>query len=92
MKTREPTRQLEAAAHTSVYALYSVIYHTQELNSLTASKAHPTETLRYHLLGVANWVLFLLRTSRATSVALAGQPGGTPGPVEVEDPRIADEP
>jgi len=90
--THQVARKLAIAAHRSVYALYSVIYHSQELNSYVASKAHPTETLRYHLLGVANWMLFRLRTSRATSVALAGEPGGTPGPVEVEDPRIVDEP
>ena len=35
---------------------------TKELHHLTASKAHPTETLWNHLIGVANWMLFLLRT------------------------------
>ena len=88
---------LEQAAHSSVSNLYSVIYHSEELNSLTASMAHPTETLRNHLIGVANWMLFLLRTrpithSSAAAAVLAGHPGVTPGPVEMEDPRDTDEP
>jgi hypothetical protein len=86
VSTTSLVRQLEHAILGSVYQLYTLIYHSQELNSLTASKAHPTETLRNHLIGVANWVLFWLRTRPATSVALAGKPGGTPGPVEMEDP------
>jgi len=81
--------QLEQAAKYSVYQLYSFIYHSEDLHRLTASKTHPTETLRQHLLSVANWVLFFLRTSSsfslAISIALAGDPGGTPGPVEMED-------
>lgn len=89
-------RQLEQAAQISVYKLYSVIYHSQELNNLTASKTHPTESLRNHLIGVANWALFLLRTRvpppPSASAALAGQPGVTPGPVEMDDPRAPDEP
>ncbi|MFQ5821956.1 MAG: hypothetical protein ACE5I5_18360 [Candidatus Heimdallarchaeota archaeon] len=96
VNTQQLAHQLEQAAQCSIYQLYSVIYHSQELNSLTASKAHPTETLRNHLIGVANWVLFLLRTRVSTppsaSAALTGQPGATPGPVEMEDPRDRDEP
>ena len=92
VNTRQVVQQLQEAAHHSVYKLYSTIYHSQELNSYTASKAYPTESLRYHLLSVANWVLFLFRAPYTTSVALAGKSGGTPGPVEVEDPRIEDEP
>ena len=57
---------------------------------------YPTETLRNHLIGAANWVLFFLRTRAVTSLPasapLAGQPGATPGPVEMEDPRDQDEP
>ncbi|MFQ5818367.1 MAG: hypothetical protein ACE5I5_00010 [Candidatus Heimdallarchaeota archaeon] len=94
--TNQLAHQLEQATQCSVYKLYTVIYHSQELNRLTASKTHPTETLRYHLLGVANWVLFLLRTRASTllaaSPALAGHPGGTPGPVEMEDPQTTDVP
>lgn len=52
-------------------------------------------SLRQHLLSVANWVLFFLRTStsfsRAIAVALAGEPGGTPGLVKMEDPWFRDE-
>ena len=92
VNTTQLVRQLEEAARHSVYKLYSFMYHSQELNRFTASKAHPTETLRNHLIGVANWVLFLLRTPAATSVVFAGEPGGTPGPVEVEDPQAPDEP
>ncbi|MFX0195320.1 MAG: hypothetical protein ACFFCW_04280 [Candidatus Hodarchaeota archaeon] len=40
--------------------------------------------------------MFLARTRASASLhasaSLVGQPGGTPGPVEVEDPRVADEP
>ncbi|MFQ6124419.1 MAG: hypothetical protein ACE5R6_07430 [Candidatus Heimdallarchaeota archaeon] len=61
-------QHLEQAAHRSVYQLYSLIYHSQELNSFTASKAQPIETLRNRLVGVANWALFLLRTSTSTSL------------------------
>ena len=96
VNTQQLARQLEQAAQGSIYKLYSIIYHSQELNSLTASKVHPTETLRNHLIGVANWILFLLRTrvsaSPSASAPLAGQPGGTPGPVEMEDPGATDEP
>lgn len=53
--------ELELAVQCSVYKLYSAIYLSQDLYNLTASKAHPTETLRNHLIGVANWVLFLRR-------------------------------
>jgi len=89
VNTQHLAKQLEQAAQCSIYQLYSVINQSNELQQLTASKTHPTETLRQHLLSVANWVLFFLRTPsffRAISIALAGNPGGTPGPVEVEDP------
>ena len=89
--TCQITRQLETAAHSSVYKLYSAIYHSQELNNFTASKAHPMKSRRYHLLGVANVVLFLLRTRATTSVALAGELAGTPNPVKEEDPQIGDD-
>jgi len=96
VNTQQLAQQLEEAAQHSVYKLYSVIYHSQELAQFTASKAHPTETLRNHLIGVANWVLFLVRTRASASLhasaSLVGQLGGTPGPVEVEDPRVANEP
>ena len=96
VNTQQLVHQLEQAAQGSVYKLYSVIYKSHELNSLTASKTHSTETLRNHLIGVANWTLFLLRTrvstSPSASAALTGQPGATPGPVEMEDPRDRDEP
>jgi len=76
VNTQQLARQLEQAAQGSIYKLYSIIYHSQELNSLTASKAHPTETLRNHLIGVANWILFLLRTrisvSPSASATFAG--------------------
>ena len=62
VNTRSLALQLEEAIHHSIYQLYTTVYHSQELNSLTASKAHPTETLRNHLIGVVNWMLFLLRT------------------------------
>ncbi|MFQ5821881.1 MAG: hypothetical protein ACE5I5_17980 [Candidatus Heimdallarchaeota archaeon] len=62
VNTQQLTQQLEQAAHHSVYKLYAAIYHSQELAQFTASKTHPTETLRHHLIGVANWVLFLVRT------------------------------
>lgn len=67
VNTQQLAHQLEQAAQHSIYQLYSVIYHSQELNNLTASKVHPTETLRNHLIGVANWTLFLLRTRVSTS-------------------------
>ena len=77
VNTQQLAQQLEAAAHHSVYKHYAVIYHSQELAQFTASKTHPTETLRNHLIGVANWVLFLVRTRAATpfhaSAALVGQ-------------------
>jgi len=92
VNTQHLAQHIEQAAQCSVYKLYSYIYHSQELNKFTASKEHPTETLRNHLIGVANWVLFLLRTHAATSVALAGKSGATPDPVEMEDPRDQDEP
>ena len=96
VNTQQLTQQLEEAAQRSVYKLYAVIFHSQELTQFTASKTHPTESLRSHLIGVANWVLFLLRTRASASLhvsaSLVGKPGGTPGPVEVEDPRVADEP
>lgn len=60
--TAHLAHQLEAAAQRSIYKLYSGIYHSDALHQLIASKAHPTETLRRHLIGVANWTLFLLRT------------------------------
>jgi len=86
--------QVEHAAQYSVYQLYSFIYQSEDLKQFTASKTHPTETLRQHLLSVANWVLFFLRTSpsfsRAISVALAGDPVGPPGPVAREDPWLQD--
>ncbi|MFQ6124070.1 MAG: hypothetical protein ACE5R6_05615 [Candidatus Heimdallarchaeota archaeon] len=92
VNTKKLTQQLEEAAQRSVYKLYVVIYHSQELAQFTASKTHPTESLRNHLIGVANWVLFLMRTRAPAclhaSAALVGQPGGTLGPVEVEDPRV----
>jgi len=76
VNTQQLTRQLEQAVQCSVYKLYSLIYYSQELNSFTASKTHPTESLRKHLLGVANWTLFLLRTqvsvSHSASAALVG--------------------
>ncbi len=54
------------------------------------------EILRQHLIEVANWTLFRLRTHHSTpspvSAALAGEPGVTPGPVEMDDPRNEDEP
>jgi len=91
--TRLLAHQLEEAAPHSVYQHYTVVYHSQELNSLTASKTHPTETLRTHLLGVANWVLYLVRTRVGTSrpslntstaaAVLAGDLGVTPGPVRL---------
>jgi len=66
------------------------MYHSEDLQRFTASKTHPTETLRQHLLNVTNWVLFFLRTpssfSLAISVVLVGNPGGTPGPGAMEDP------
>ncbi|MFQ6124050.1 MAG: hypothetical protein ACE5R6_05510 [Candidatus Heimdallarchaeota archaeon] len=62
VNTHQLARQLEQAAKGSIYKLYSVIYHSQELNSLTTSKVHPTESLRNHLISTANWTLFLLRT------------------------------
>jgi hypothetical protein len=90
MNTHDLVRNLNDVQH-SVYQLYSFIYQSEDLKKLIASKTHPTETLHQHLLNVANWVLFFLRIpssfSRATSVALAGDPGGTPGPVAREDPR-----
>ena len=92
VNTAPLAQQLEHAAQQSVYKLYTSIYHSQELKRMTASKVHPTETLGHHLIGVANWVLFWLRTRVATSVALAGKLGATPSPVEVEDPPIIDEP
>lgn len=96
VNTQQLTQQLEQAAQRSVYKLYSNIYYSEELTHFMASKVHPTESLRYHLLGVANWMLFLLRiqdsTSSPASVQLAGQLGVTPGPVEMEDPRAIDEP
>lgn len=96
VNTQQLTRQLDQAANCSIYKLYSVIYHSQELNSLTASKVHPTESLRNHLISTANWTLFLLRTRpfppSSASAPLAGQPGGIPGPVETEDPRATNEP
>ncbi|MFQ6126706.1 MAG: hypothetical protein ACE5R6_19180 [Candidatus Heimdallarchaeota archaeon] len=67
-----------------------MISQSKELDHYTASKVHPTETFREHLLGIANWVLFLLQTrasgSLPSSAALTGQPGGTPGPVAGDDP------
>ncbi|MFX0198257.1 MAG: hypothetical protein ACFFCW_19230 [Candidatus Hodarchaeota archaeon] len=73
-----------------------MIYHSEEWHQIIAAKTHPTETLRNHLIGVANWVLFLVQTCAPTplhaSAALVGQPGGTPGPVAVKDPRVVDEP
>jgi len=87
---------LVEAAQRSVYKLYSVISQSQELNRFTASKTHPMETLRAHLIGVANWVLFLVRTrtaaSLSTSAVLAGEPGGPPGPVAGDDHRPLEEP
>ena len=96
VNTQQLTQQLEEAAQRSVYKLYAVIYHSQELAQFIASKTHPTESLCSHLIGVANWALFLVRTRASASLhasaSLVGQPGGTPGPVEVEDHRVADEP
>jgi len=96
VNTGHLTHQLEQAAQRSVYQLYTIIYHSQALQKLTASKAHPTETLRNHLIGVANWTLFLRRhrpfPDSPASAPLAGQPGATPGPVEMEDPGNQDEP
>jgi len=88
LNTHELVRNLIETQH-SVYQLYSFIEQSEALKHLTASKMHPIETLQQHLLNVANWVLYSLRTpssfSLAISVALVGNPGGTPGPVEVED-------
>ena len=96
VNTQQLAHQLQQAAQRSVYKLYSTIYYTQELTHFIASKVHPTESLSFHLLGVANWVLFLLRTrtsaSSLASAPLVGQPGATPGPVEMEDPRTINEP
>jgi len=74
-----------------------MIYQSKMLNQLPTSKAHPTEIVRNHLLSIANWVLFLLHSravskSSVASAALAGQPGGTPGPVAGDDPRALEEP
>jgi len=93
--THDLARILEHAAQQSIYKLYSTMYHSEPLDRLFASKRHPTETLRRHLVSVANWVLFLLRTrisSQTASAALAGKPGVTPGPVEMEDPLTNDDP
>ncbi len=90
--TQQLAHQLEQAAQSSVYKLYTVISQSQELNSLTASKIQFTETLRNYLIGVANWALFLLRTRFTASAILAGDLGATPDPVEMEDPRDGDEP
>ncbi len=94
--THQLAHQLDQAARRSVYQLYTIIYHSKELTRLTASKMHPTETLRNHLTGVANWTLFLLRTpsshSFRASALLAGQLGVTPGPVEMEDQPSIHEP
>ena len=96
VNTQQLAQQLEQAAKCSIYQLYTTIYHSQALNKLTASKAHPTETLRNHLIGVANWTLFLRRhrpfPSSGASTPLVGQPGVTPGPVEMDDPQNEDEP
>ena len=67
-----------------MYTRYSVIYYSQGLNSFVVFNAHPTETLHYHLLSVANWVLFRLWSSPAAAVALVGELGGAPGPVMME--------
>jgi len=89
VNTQHLAKQLEQSAQGSIYQLYSVIYQSEELQQLTASKTHPTESLRQHLLSVANWVLFFLRTPSsfflAISIALVGNPSGTLGPVEMED-------
>jgi hypothetical protein len=80
--------QLQRACETSVYRLYSTIYTCSPLRVVTASKARPTETLRDHLIGTANWVLYFLRTRQFDLGAAAprvGLPGATPGPVAVED-------
>jgi len=94
--TRQLAHQLEQTAHRSIFHLYSVTYHSEELHQIIAAKTHPVETLRQHLLRVANWTLFALRTSApssfSASVELIGKPGGTPGPVEVEDPWLNNEP
>ena len=51
INTQHLRDQLEQAAERSIYKLYSTIYHSEELTQLIASKAHPTETLRQHLIG-----------------------------------------
>ena len=91
VNTQQLAYQLEQAAWRSVYQLYTVIYHSKELHQLIASKSQPTEPFRNHLTGMANWTLFLPRNRpfvcSTASTPLAGQPGATPGPVEMEDPR-----
>lgn len=82
--------QLQSTLKTSVYQLYTLIYTSSELHSVVASKDHPTETLREHLLGTTNWVMYLLRTRHrnpGAAAPCAGVPGATPGPVAVEDSR-----
>lgn len=58
------------------------------------SKAYPSETLRNHLIGVMNWILFLLRTRVAVPFSASGFParqsGKTPCPIEMEDPWDVD--
>lgn len=89
INTHHLINHLEQVAHRSVYQLYSFTYHSNELHHFLASKTHPTETLRNHLIGVANWILFLaqIHTSPQSiaSASLAGQLGAIPGPVEMED-------
>jgi len=82
--------QLQTALKTSVFQLYTLIYTSSALHSVVASKDHPIETLREHLLGTANWVMYFLRTRKPELAALAPRTGlssAIPGPIEVEDPR-----
>jgi len=80
--------QLQAALKISVYKLYSALYACSALRAVTASKERPTETLRDHLIGTANWVMYFLRARHldlGAAAPRAGLPGATPGPVAVED-------
>jgi hypothetical protein len=82
--------QLQTALKRSVFKLYSTLYACSALTAVTASKARPIETLRAHLIGTANWIMYFLRARQLDGGAAAprvGLPGVTPGPVAVEDPQ-----
>jgi hypothetical protein len=64
--------QLQAALEISVYKLYSTLYACSALRAVTASKAHPTETLRDHLVGTTNWVIYSLRARQIDIGATRG--------------------